>query len=232
MKSYLIVGGSSGIGKALVDQLSGQGHQVYATYNQTELVSSEANVSYHQLDVMEDNIDLSFLPEQIDGVVYCPGSINLMPFHRIKPSNFMDDYQLQVVGAVNVLQQVLSRLKKSDSASVLFFSTVAVQTGFNFHAQVAASKGAIEGLTRSLAAEWAPKVRVNAIAPSITNTPLASKLLSSDEKIQANADRHPLKKIGSPEDIANMASFLLSEQSSWVTGQIFTVDGGISSLKI
>lgn len=232
MKNYLIVGGSSGIGQALVNQLSAQGHNVYATYNKTAVGSTGPKVQYHHLDVTQDALDLSFLPDQIDGLAYCPGSINLMPFHRIKPIKFLEDYQLQVVGAINILQQVLPQLKKSESASVLFFSTVAVQTGFNFHTQVAASKGAIEGLTRSLAAEWAPKIRVNAIAPSITNTRLASKLLSSEDKIQANADRHPLKKIGSPEDIANAASFLLSEQSSWVTGQIINVDGGISSLKI
>ena len=232
MKNYLIVGGSSGIGKALVDQMSSQGHRVYATYNKTEANSSDTNVTFHHLDVTQEVLDLSFLPEQLDGVVYCPGSINLMPFHRIKPASFLEDYQLQVVGAINILQLVLPKLKKSTAASVLFFSTVAVQTGFNFHTQVAASKGAIEGLTKSLAAEWAPKIRVNTIAPSITDTPLAAKLLSTDDKIQANADRHPLKKIGTPEDIANAATFLLSEQSSWITGQILTVDGGISSLKI
>ena len=129
------------------------------------------------------------------------------------------------------MQQILPNLKKSDSASILFFSTVAVQTGFNYHTQVAASKGAIEGLTKSLSAELAPKIRVNAIAPSITDTPLASKFLNSTDKVSANSDRHPLKRIGSPDDIANMASFLLSEESSWITGQILKVDGGISSIK-
>ena len=133
---------------------------------------------------------------------------------------------------IKILQRILPSLKKSDAASVLFFSTVAVQTGFNFHTQVGTSKGAIEGLTKSLAAEWAPKIRVNAIAPSITNTPLTAKLLNSDDKIAANAARHPLKKVGLPEDVANAASFLLSEESSWVTGQIISVDGGISSIKI
>ena len=232
MKNYLIVGGSSGIGKALVEKLSSQGHTLYVTYNATEVRSTKDNVNYHHLDVTQEILDLSFLPDGLDGVVYCPGSINLLPFHRIKPDNFLEDYNLQVIGAVRILQQVLSKLKKSGSPSVLLFSTVAVQTGFNFHSQVAASKGAIEGLTRSLAAEWAPKIRVNAIAPSITNTPLAAKFLSTEEKIKANADRHPLKKIGTPLDIANTASFLLSEDTSWITGQILTVDGGISSLKV
>ena len=232
MKNYFIIGGSSGIGKSLVDKLSLQDVNIFATYNQTKVTSEVKNVKYYHLDVTKDVVELSFLPDQIDGFVYCPGSINLKPFHRIEPGKFLEDYQLQVVGAINILQQILPKLKKSASSSILIFSTVAVQTGFNFHSQVAASKGAIEGLIRSLAAEWAPKIRVNAIAPSITNTPLASKLLSSDDKIAANANRHPLKKIGSPEDIANAAYFLLSEESSWITGQILRVDGGISSIKI
>lgn len=232
MKNYLIVGGSSGIGQALVKKLNDQGCTVYATYNKSEISSNLENVKYTHLDITQEDIDLSFLPEIVDGVVYCPGSINLLPFHRIKPTDFVEDYKLQVVGAVKVFQQVFSKLKKSENASVVLFSTVAVQTGFNFHSQVAASKGAIEGLTKALAAEWAPKIRVNAIAPSITKTSLAEKFLSTEEKIKANAERHPLKKIGSAADIANMASFLLGEESTWITGQIMTVDGGISSLKM
>lgn len=231
MKNYLIIGGSSGIGKSLVNQLALKGFNVFATYNKTEISASSPNVHYHHLDVTQEVLDLSFLPDQIDGFAYCPGSINLKPFHRIEPLNFLEDYQLQVIGAIKILQQILPNLKKSDSASILFFSTVAVQTGFNYHTQVAASKGAIEGLTKSLSAELAPKIRVNAIAPSITDTPLASKFLNSTDKVSANSDRHPLKRIGSPDDIANMASFLLSEESSWITGQILKVDGGISSIK-
>jgi len=167
----------------------------------------------------------------LDGVVYCPGSINLKPFHRIKPADFIADYNLQVVGAVKVLQTVLPRLKKSAAPSVVLFSTVAVQNGFTFHSQVSSSKGAVEGLVRALSAEFAPKIRVNGIAPSITDTPLASRILGSDEKKEANAQRHPLKKIGQPSDLAEMAVFLLSEKSSWMTGQILHVDGGMSVIR-
>ncbi len=230
MKNYLIIGGSSGIGQSLTQGLAQSGHQVFATFNQHTQNSSQ-NIHYSYLNVMEETLDLDFLPEQLHGVAYCPGSINLKPFSRIKPNSFLEDYQLQVLGAIKVLQAVWPKLKKTASSSVVLFSTVAVQLGFNFHSQVAASKGAIEGLTRSLAAEWAPSIRVNAIAPSLTDTPLAAKLLSTDEKKEANAQRHPLKKIGSPEDIAEMAAFLLSEKSSWMTGQVLHLDGGMSKVK-
>ena len=172
------------------------------------------------------------MPETIDGLVYCPGSITLKPFSRIKPELFINDFQLQVVGAVKVLQAVLPKLKKSDKAAVLFFSTVAVQAGFNFHSLVSTSKGAIEGLTKALAAELAPKIRVNCIAPSLTDTPLAKSLLNSEAKKEANSKRNPLKRIGQAADLANMAAFLLSEKASWITGQIFAVDGGMSTLKL
>ncbi|MEP6597760.1 MAG: SDR family oxidoreductase, partial [Ginsengibacter sp.] len=117
------------------------------------------------------------------------------------------------------------------NASIVLFSTVAVQTGLPFHAQVAASKGALEGLTKALAAEFAPKIRVNCIAPSLTDTPLASSLLNTGQKAEANAQRHPLKRIGTTADIANLAEFILSDKASWITGQIIHVDGGISTLK-
>lgn len=231
MKNFLIIGGSSGIGKSLAYILEENGHQVFATYNQNQPESSLPNIHYSFFNVLDEEFNSDFLPDQLDGFVYCPGSINLKPFARIKLSAFETDYQLQVLGAIKVLQAVLPRLKSVEQSSVVLFSTVAVQLGFNFHSQVAASKGAIEGLTRSLAAELAPAIRINAIAPSLTDTPLAAKLLSSDDKKEANAQRHPLKKIGSPKNIAEMAAFLLSDKSSWMTGQILHVDGGMSSIK-
>lgn len=231
MNNYLVIGGSSGIGKALVKQLTDKGHMVYATYNKNALEATDQLKVTH-FDVLSDVDMIDFLPEILNGFVYCPGSIQLRPFSRIKPESFLNDFELQVGGAIKTLQIALPLLKAAQSASVVFFSTVAVQMGFNFHTQVAASKGAVEGLTRSLAAELAPGIRVNAIAPSLTDTPLAAKLLSSDEKREANAQRHPLKKIGSPENIAQMAAFLLSEKSSWTTGQIIPVDGGKSSINL
>jgi NAD(P)-dependent dehydrogenase (short-subunit alcohol dehydrogenase family) len=230
MKNYLIIGGSSGIGKAIRKKLSSAGNNVYATYFQNDAFATEKN--YFSLDVRTEEPDLSFLPEVLDGFVYCPGAIDLKPFNRIKEASIIEDLNLQVMGVVRILQLILPKLKASGQGSVVLFSTVAVQTGFPFHAQVAISKGAIEGLTRSLAAEFAPTIRFNAIAPSLTNTPLAEKLLSSPEKIEANGQRHPLKRIGEAEDIAEAACFLLTDKSSWITGQILHVDGGMSSLKI
>ena len=231
MANYLIIGGSSGIGSALVAQLIEEGHQVFATYNTHPFTSSFPNLSYYSLNVLDETLNLSFLPEKLDGIAFCPGAIQLKPFARIQPADFIADYHLQVVGAIKVIQGALPALKNAEQASIVLFSTVAVQLGLNFHSLVSASKGAIEGLTKSLAAELAPKIRVNAIAPSLTNTPLASSLLNSDQKIEANAERHPLKRVGKPEDISAMAAFLLSPKTSWMTGQILSVDGGMGTIK-
>ena len=231
MQHYLIIGGSSGIGQELATQLSESGKQVIATFNKNEPVVESPRIQFHHLNVLEEVISLDYLPDELSGFVYCPGSIQLRPFERIKPADFEADYKLQVIGAIRLIQMVLPRLKKAENAAIVLFSTIAVQTGLPFHAQVAASKGALEGLTKALAAELAPKIRVNCIAPSLTNTPLAAPLLNTEQKVEANALRHPLKRIGTPADIANMAAFLLSEKASWITGQILHVDGGMSSLK-
>jgi NAD(P)-dependent dehydrogenase (short-subunit alcohol dehydrogenase family) len=206
------------------------GQRVYGTYH-THESEDKGSLTYHPLNVLDEEPDLSFLPAALDGLVYCPGSIQLRPFPRIKAQSFMDDYHLQVVGAVKIIQAALPALKAAEHASIVLFSTVAVQNGFNFHSQISASKGAIEGLTRALAAELAPGIRVNAIAPSLTDTPLASTLLNSDTKRESNAERHPLKRIGIPEDMAHTAHFLLSDKSGWLTAQVLHVDGGISALR-
>lgn len=232
MAAHVIIGSSSGIGSSLAKELIAQDHQVYGTFYKTTTASTKGFAAWQPLNVLDENPDFSFLPDVIDGLVYCPGAVNLKPFARIKTDDFLSDYQLQVIGAVKVIQACLPKLKNSSQASVVLFSTVAVQTGFNFHSLVSSSKGALEGLTRALAAEFAPKIRVNCIAPSITDTPLAAALLNTDEKKEANAQRHPLKKIGRPEDLANLASFLLSKKSSWITGQVIHADGGMSNLKV
>lgn len=232
MANYLIIGGSSGIGQALTSQLAEAGETVYATYNKQKPEATNSSIHYHQLNVLDEVLSLDFLPEEISGIAYCPGSINLKPFERIKAGDFLEDFSLQVTGAIKVIQAVLTKLKKSPRASIVLFSTVAVQTGLPYHSLVASSKGAIEGVTRALAAEFAPKIKVNCIAPSLTDTPLASSLLNTDQKREANALRHPLKRIGTAEDIANMAAFLLSQKAGWISGQILHVDGGMSSLRI
>ena len=232
MQQYLIIGGSGGIGQALATQLATSGKQVMATFNKNQPVSENPFIHYHHLNVLDENLSLDFLPDELSGLVYCPGSINLRPFERIKSADFEADYKLQVIGAIKIIQMVLPRLKKAENAAIVLFSTVAVQTGLPFHTQVAASKGAIEGLTKALAAEFAPAIRVNCIAPSLTDTPLAASLLNTEQKKESNAQRHPLKRIGTTTDIANMAAFLLSEKASWISGQIMHVDGGMSSIKI
>jgi NAD(P)-dependent dehydrogenase (short-subunit alcohol dehydrogenase family) len=230
MKNILVIGGSTGIGLQLVKNISAN-NRVYATYNQ-HLVNDFDHTTFHPLNVLDSQFDLGFLPEIIDGIAYCVGAINLKPFARISEDDFINDYKKQVGGAIRIIQALLPKLKMSEQASIVLFSTIAVQTGFPFHTLVASSKGAIEGLTKALAAEFAPKIRVNCIAPSITDTPLAAALLNTDEKKMANAQRHPLKQVGEANDIAGMAEFLLTEKSKWITGQIFHVDGGMSTLKV
>lgn len=223
-KNIVLVGGNSGIGKAVASQLQENGATIFS-YSRT----GEGTAA---VDFSTDFEELLGLPEIIDGVVYCPGTINLKPFHRISISDFKQEMEVNFYGAIRLLQACLKGLKKSSSPSVVLYSTVAVQTGMGFHTGIASAKGAIEGLTRSLAAEWAPsKIRVNAIAPSLTETPLASALLSTPEKKEASDKRHPLGRVGRPEDIAEATVFLLAEKSSWMTGQILHLDGGMSNLK-
>lgn len=230
MKTYLIIGASTGIGNALAKQLAAAGHHVIGTYHHTSPESIE-NVDFQPLDVLSAGLESLKIPAALHGLAYCPGSIQLKPFERIKPESFEEDYRFQVTAAIRIIQQSIPLLKTSKEGSVVLFSTIAVQTGFSFHAQVAASKGAIEGLTRALAAEYAPDIRFNAIAPSLTQTPLAAKILNNEDRIEANNQRHPMKRIGQAEDIAQAAAFLLTSASSWITGQILHVDGGLSTLQ-
>ena len=230
MKNVLVIGGSSGIGAAIVDELLEQDYRVTATFRSHEISLDHPNLFKQRFDVLEDDPGLIQMNE-VDAIVYAPGSIDLKPFNRFEVSDLQSDLQLNALAAFNVIKSLYSKLRKGKDPSVVLFSTVAVQTGFPYHVQVGISKGAVEGMVRALAAEFAPRIRVNAIAPSLTDTPLAGNMLSTEEKKKANGDRHPLGRVGEPKDIAAVAEFLVSDRSSWVTGQIMHVDGGMSSIK-
>ena len=230
-KNILIVGASSGIGAALAESLNSKGANVYSASRHEGATPSVLHLDFDAK--APDYQVFAQLPDQIHGFVYAPGTINLKPFGRLSQADFQNDFQINVLAAVGVLQAILPKLKRAEGASVVFFSTVAVQTGMGFHSSVAVSKGAIEGLTRSLAAEFAmQKIRVNCVAPSLTDTPLAKQLLATDEKKEASNRRHPMGRYGTPQDVANAAAFLLGDESSWVTGQILGIDGGMGSLKM
>ncbi|MEN9699293.1 MAG: hypothetical protein RLZZ301_491 [Bacteroidota bacterium] len=229
-KKFIIIGASSGIGLALTKQLLESGASVFATRLQKEIPFEHPKLQWFKYDAIESEWPLE--NTNLDGLVYCPGTIVLKPFKRLSSTDFLTDYNLQVSGAVRAIQAAVPSLLQSTQASIVLFSSVAAQQGLPFHSMVSASKGAIEGLTRALAAEFAPKIRVNAIAPSLTDTPLAENLLNTDAKRDANAARHPLRRIGQTGDLAAMAHFLLDEKSSWISGQVLAVDGGISTLRI
>jgi NAD(P)-dependent dehydrogenase (short-subunit alcohol dehydrogenase family) len=232
-KTIVLVGGSSGIGRALLHRLSADGAELLHLSRAPSLEGAPAGVRHHRFDAVADPFPLEALPDRLDGLVYSPGTIRLRPFARLTEEDFLEDFHLNLLGAVKVVQACQPRLKKAEAgASVVLFSTVAVQTGMPFHTSVASAKGAVEGLTRSLAAELAPRIRVNAVAPSLTDTPLAGPLLADDAKRKASADRHPLKRVGSPEDAAAAARFLLGEEAGWITGQVLPVEGGMGSLRL
>ena len=231
-KNILVVGGSSGIGLSLVKFLNENDAVVYVI-SRSETVDMPPGVKHLQADVT-GNVGMvaGFLPDHLHGLVYSVGSINLKPFNRLTTNDFLNDYRLNVLGAVQIIQQSLKQLRNAVGASVVLISSVAATTGLPYHASISASKGAIEGMALSLAAELASHhIRVNVVAPSLTDTPMAKTLLSSPEKREASAKRHPLGKYGQPEDISHAITFLLSEDSSWITGQVLGVDGGLGKLK-
>ncbi|WP_375417420.1 SDR family NAD(P)-dependent oxidoreductase [uncultured Hymenobacter sp.] len=233
-KNILLVGASSGIGLASAKLLHGLGAHLYTASRHRSPELAALETTHFDYDATQPDLAVfEQLPDVLHGVVYCPGSIKLRPFERIPVADFRADFELNVLGAVTVLQAVIKRLKKAeDGASVVLFSTVAADTGMSFHSSIATAKAAVEGLARALAAEYAANnIRVNAVAPSLTNTPLAAALLNSPEKAEAGARRHPLQRIGQPQDLAYMVSFLLSDHSSFITGQTMNVDGGMGKLK-
>jgi NAD(P)-dependent dehydrogenase (short-subunit alcohol dehydrogenase family) len=230
MKTYLVVGGTSGIGLETTKVLSKDNRVIVVSRTKRNLDEIQ-NVEFYSADVTKSIDELPQFNDSIDGLVYCPGSINLKPFKSLKLDDFQNDLEVNLIGAVKVINKYLNNLKSAEKSSIVLFSTVAVQTGMQYHASIASAKGAIEGLTRSLAAEFAPSIRVNCIAPSITDTPLAEKLLNNETKLKTSEERHPLKRIGNAKEIANLVEFLLSDSASFITGQIIKVDGGLSSIK-
>lgn len=226
-RTIIVVGGSKGIGKAIAESLLDSNNIINISRSKPEY--SHENLSHHSCDVLKDE-----LPEiaEADSLIYCPGSINLKPLNRLDIADFKQDFEVNVIGAVKCIQNYLPLLKKSDKASVLLFSTVATKLGMPFHASVAAAKSAVEGLTKSLGAEFATSIRFNAIAPTVTDTDLASKLLRNEKMIENIKERHPLNSYLQPQDVAELASFLISDKASKISGQVFNIDSGIVSFKI
>tara|TARA_R110001632_G_scaffold39718_8_gene99362 strand:+ start:4382 stop:5065 length:684 start_codon:yes stop_codon:yes gene_type:complete len=227
MRKILIVGGSRGIGNAILTKLVEENQIINISRVPPNI--KHTNLTHYTCDVLVDTLpDL----EVIDSIVYCPGSINLKPISRLKLDDFRSDFEINVIGAVKTIQHYLPKLKKGNKPSILLFSTVAAKLGMPFHASVAAAKSAVEGLVKSLGAEFAPTIRINAIAPTVTDTDLASKLLRNEKMIENITERHPLKKFLNPEEVADMAEFLLSTKAASLSGQVFEMDCGIVSFKI
>lgn len=227
MKTIIIVGGSKGIGEAIIEKLIP--NYLIINLSRSKPHIEHQNLKHYNCDVLSDELPAI---ERADGLIYCPGSINLKPFKRLSLDDFRTDFEINVIGAVRSIQAYAPALVQSENGSIVLFSTVATAMGMPFHASVSTAKSAVEGLMKSVAADLAPKVRVNAIAPTITQTDLAAKLLRNERMIENTIQRHPLKKFLDPSEVAAMAEYLISNGSKSVSGQVFKLDCGIVSLKI
>lgn len=227
METLLVIGGSKGIGKAIIEENISDNYVINISRTSPDL--NHANLKHISLDALVDPLpDI----EQVDRLVYCLGSINLKPFKSLKESIITDDFNINVLGAVRIMQKYLPKLEASSNGSIVLFSTVAVKLGMPFHASVAMAKGALEGLAKTVAAEYATKVRCNIIAPTITDTPLGSRVLRNDRMREAMVERHPYKQYLQPKEVAQMATYLMSSISKPVSGQVFQLDAGITTVKL
>jgi len=231
-RTYLVIGDSSGIGATLSELLINQGDRVIGFSRSDKEAKSHEGAEHHVCDCLGPDENFPALDTSLNGLVYLPGTINLKPFANLTDGDYRHDWEVNFLGAAHAIRQYLPLLKKEAQASIVLVSTVAVDLGMPFHASTAAAKGAVQALAKSLAAELAPQIRVNCIAPSLTETPLAESLLSNEKKKESSAKRHPLQRVGQPEDIAEIIRFVLSEQSGWLTGQTLHVDGGLSTLRL
>jgi len=227
MKNIVIIGGSKGIGNAILLQQLETNYVYNISRNPPEI--SHPNLKHYSIDVLQDT-----LPEieSINTLIYCPGSINLKPIGNLSIDDFRNDFEINVIGAVKCIQQYLPQLKKGNHPSILLFSTVAAKLGMPFHASIATAKAGVEGLVKSLGAELASSVRINAIAPTITETSLSANILRNDRMKENMVERHPMKGYLKANEVAEMADFLISEKAKSISGQIFEMDYGIVTFKI
>ncbi|RZJ73692.1 SDR family oxidoreductase [Flavobacterium sp.] len=226
-KTFIIAGGTSGIGQQITKKLLEKGNAVL-TISRKKPEIEDPEIEHFEHDFLSD-APLPKIETQVDGLIYCPGSITLKPIGMLKPEDILNDFKLNAAGAFAFAKAYKANLAVDRNPGILFFSSVAASVGMPFHASVSMAKGAVEGLTLALSAELSPAIRVNCLAPSLTDTPLAQPLLSNDAKKSANAERHPLKRVGTAEEIAQLAVFVLTE-ATWMTGQIIGINGGLGSM--
>jgi NAD(P)-dependent dehydrogenase (short-subunit alcohol dehydrogenase family) len=233
----IVLGATGGVGRALVRRLAARGktlHLIARDEARLRSLAQESEATYACADVRDPQALESAIRTagpRVDGFVYCIGTIHLRPLDKLSDDDILRDFELNALGAARALRFALPALKSVDNASVVLFSTVAVAQGFTSHASVAMAKGAVEGLTRALAAELAPRIRVNAVAPSLTRTPLAQSFVANEAMAKSLAQLHALQRLGEPDDVAALADFLLTSDARWITGQVLAVDGGRSTVR-
>ncbi|MFT5251444.1 MAG: 3-oxoacyl-[acyl-carrier protein] reductase [Flavobacteriales bacterium] len=227
MKNIVIVGGSKGIGSAILLQQLENNYIYNISRNAPDI--THPNLKHFPVDILQDDLPQI---ENVDTIIYCPGSINLKPIGNLSIDDFRSDFEINVIGAVKTIQKYLPALKKGTNPSIVLFSTVAVKLGMPFHASIATAKAGVEGLVKTLGAEFASTIRVNAIAPTITETSLSANILRNDRMKDMMIERHPMKGYLKPSEVADMADFLISEKAKSISGQVFEMDYGIVTFKI